>query len=32
MSPAARKLLEEYNIKNPQQVPASGAHGMIVKE
>ncbi|KAK3103900.1 hypothetical protein FSP39_022783 [Pinctada imbricata] len=31
MSPSARKLLEEYNIQNPQQVAATGPHGMINK-
>lgn len=31
MSPAARKLMEEYNISNPQTVPATGPHGMINK-
>lgn len=31
LSPAARKLLEEYNIPSPQVVPASGPHGMINK-
>ncbi|XP_048757370.2 pyruvate dehydrogenase protein X component, mitochondrial-like [Ostrea edulis] len=31
MSPAARKLLEEYNISSPHTVPATGPHGMINK-
>lgn len=31
MSPAARKMMEEYNISSPQTVPATGPHGMVNK-
>ncbi|XP_022323408.2 pyruvate dehydrogenase protein X component, mitochondrial-like [Crassostrea virginica] len=31
MSPAARKLMEEYSISSPRSVPATGPHGMVNK-